>query len=294
MASAERRNVERFQLRREENESVMSTFRALPLGMLGLVMLSLTACGAAPVDSSEAEAMLEEEDLGSTQAALTDEIQVGVIPGRDQLCAPFPGSNEKLRIHLENEHEDNHNLSHSWRGRFESLWMETELIFCSVSSAGFRRPKGDADDSYAVLKLGDKCPSGSKTMSRYFDLEDYPCGKGGPFGGGIIGSDPQCGTKALFGDVAPTTQDDTNVRLQLCVFEGHSGGSSDPFPSLGNVEWGVFGGGGRESDSRGWVYSDDEDDGNNNSVDDNGVDYRAIMETGRNTKLFLHRINRVD
>lgn len=273
----------------------MSRFKALPLGMIGLAMLSLTACGEAPVDSSEAEAMLEDEDLGSQQAALSDDIKIGVIPGRDQKCAPFEGSNEKLQIHLENEHHDNRNTSNPWIGRFESEWMQTELIFCSVSSEGFRRPKGDADDSYAVLKLGDKCPSGSKTVSRYFDLEDEPCGKGGPFGGGIIGSPPQCGTKALYGDVAPTSQDGTNVRLYMCVFEGKSDGAEDPFPNLGNVEWGVFGGSGREnSSSRGWVYSDDEDDDNNNSVDANGVDLRAIMETGRNTKLFTRRVNSVD
>jgi hypothetical protein len=271
----------------------MSMFNALPLGMIGLAMFSVTAC-AAPVDSDEAEALLEEEDLGSAQAALTDEIKVGVIPGRDQMCAPFPGSNAKLQIHLENEHHDNRNISNPWHGRFESMWMETELIFCSVSSEGFRRPKGDADDSYAVLKLGDKCPSGSKTVIRYFDLEDEPCGKGGPFGGGIIGSEPRCGTKAIYGEAAPTTQSDTNVWLHMCVFEGRSDGSSAPFPDLGNVEWGVLGGGGRDGSSFGWVYSDDEDDDNNNKVDADGVDYRAIMETGRNTKLFTRRVNTVD
>jgi hypothetical protein len=269
----------------------MSMFSALPLGVMGLAMLALTACGAAPVDSSEAEAMLDEEEELGVQASALEEVTVGVIPGNNVDCDELSSSSEMVEFDMDNEHHDNRNVWDGWVGRFYSHYAVTKLRFCNVRARDFKNPKGDADDSYAVLKLSATCPSGSKTLIRYFDNEDEPCGASGPIGGGILPGGDTCGTKAIYGDAAPSTQSGTNVFLHMCVFEGKSSGSSNPFPNFGDVEWGVFGGGGKVSSRSGYVYTDDEDDDNNNRVEGDSVNYRAIMEATRNTKLFTRRVN---
>jgi hypothetical protein len=266
-------------------------FKALPLGMIGLAMLSLTACGAAPVDSSEAEAMSNEGDELGVQAAALEEVQVGVIPGTGVDCDEISPSSEMITFYMHDEERDNRNVWDGWVGRSYSHYAVTKLRFCNVRARDFKNPKGDADESYAVLKLSGTCPSGSKTLIRYFDNEDEPCGPSGPIGGGLLPGVDTCGNKAIYGDGAPSTQSDTNVFLHLCVFEGKSNGSTAPFPDFGDAEWGVLGGGGRVSSKSGYVFSDNEDHDNNNRVEGDSVDYRAIMEATRNTKLFMRRAN---
>jgi hypothetical protein len=266
----------------------MSMFRGMPVGEIGVAVLLLTACGAAPVDSSEAEAMLgEEEELGVRAAAL-EEVQVGVLPGNGVDCDEISGSSEMITFYMHDEEYDNSNVWDGWAGRTYSNYAVTKLRFCNVRARDFKNPKGDADDSYAVLKLSATCPSGAKTLIRYFDNEDEPCGSGNIFTG-----EPQCGTKAIYGDGAPSTQDGTNVFLHLCVFEGKSSGTTAPFPDFGDAEWGVLGGGGKVSSKSGYVLTDDEDHDNNNRVEGDSVDYRGIMTATRNTKLFMRRANPV-
>jgi hypothetical protein len=164
---------------------------------------------------------------------------------------------------------------------FNTLTWNTTLRFCKVNGQGFKHLTTSVNDKakfYAVLKLGQTCPNGSSEMTRYFDNED------------------DSNANSSSGPIAPNTMN-SNTRLRFCYF--HAGSSTmASFPSLG-VQYAVF----HDYDvspqpsfviSKRWVYSDDEDDANENSSSPTGttqaIDFARIVGTGANTMIDIARV----
>ena len=254
---------------------VFLTFFISPLTSL------LVACG--PL-AEEGHGGVEPTEVAQSAAARS--VRVGVISPQYEGC-PY---GDDVTIALQNEHSNNDNDNGGYIGGTIVFDKAYKLPFCGVSSAGFKRPRGDWRQSYAVLQLDSQCPAGSKPVQRYFDMEDYPCGSPGP----IITPPPPCGLQRIYGNAAPNRSEGTgNVRMFFCVFEGHDDGSDDPFANL-NHGYGVFGAGPTDGDGTsftGWIRSDDEDEDNRNElVNPEDADLRAILQATRNTYLYFNRI----
>ncbi len=161
---------------------------------------------------------------------------VGVIPDRAGTC---PATTEVV-IYLDNENDGNANARSGHIGAFVSD-TDTRMEFCKVSAAGFRRAAGSvATASYAVLRLGERCPTGSIPVARTHDDED----------------DWNQGWMA--GETGPQVQTN-NTTIWWCLFMGTGTASGlTRFPRQ-TFEYGVLGVSGptwaREA---GWVTTDDE------------------------------------
>jgi len=131
----------------------------------------------------------------------------------------------------------------------------TALDFCRVDGALFRPLTTGADPGqfYAVLKLGDRCPSGSVEVSKTIDNEDRP------------GDTPNL----VLGDPGPNTvlgdpQTGTLTTLIFCYFRAAAPGEGvmGTFPDLG-FPYAVYHRYSGEQPSwviaKRWQFSDDED-----------------------------------
>jgi hypothetical protein len=246
------------------------------ISIVSAVMVAVSGCGSAS-DAEYSASELNDEPTAVTREALGEDAYIGVIPNDPEKgCLGWPATevdtNSEIFIKFDSENEDNANLHNGWIGAFES-GKNMKLTFCRVPAAGFKVPKGDKDDTYAVLKLSDKCPTGSNTLIRYFDCEDDD-GIGRctsfPFNLGPHGPSREVGCG--------------NIELHLCVFEASASGNSRPFPKFtsvsgNNLRYGVLGGGGKPGFGGGFVYSDDEDDSNKNWIEQGNVrDYSAVIQ----------------
>ena len=196
---------------------------------------------------------------------------VGVFS--DGRCgSPEPATDwaEWVTIRLDTEDENNKDETAGWTGMSgRSDGTSMRLDFCRVDGDRFRTYSG----RYGLLKLGTECPGGSTEVTRHFDLED------------------DHNSSWTAGNARPNHVAD-NASLSFCVFPAAGGGAGmSEFPDLG-FPYGVLGH--SIGNATGWVFTDDEDDTNENSLDDPGAaSYgggNPLLEGGRNTRLYLAKV----
>lgn len=198
----------------------------------------------------------------SAQAATA--FDVGLIP----FTRACPIGSERITIRMDDEDDDNNNSHSGFNGAIISN-SNTDLFFCRVDGRSLRafQPSGSGTKiyPYAVLKLNTTCPNDSVEFTRRFDNED------------------EGNNNSHQGQIFPNVSD-SNTTLKFCLF--HLGRTMTSFPSYG-FGYGVF-----SSDlghtQRGFIYTDDEDDSNNNSyvVDSAHREVaQRIISAGSNTTL---------
>ncbi len=192
---------------------------------------------------------------------------VGVIP----MANTCPGNTETLRIHMDNEDDDEESVVQGWVGATTVDGNgNTNFVFCRVDGNRFHSlaAANDVRSNYAVLKLGQSCPEGSVEFSRYFDNED------------------RNNHNSYSGNIYPNIVDN-NSTLRFCLFKG-DGSTATAFPNLG-FEYGVFA---SEhftfTSARGSIYTDDEDRRNANGYEADPAwkwAATAIISEGSNTMM---------
>jgi hypothetical protein len=134
----------------------------------------------------------------------------------------------------------------------------TRLYFCRVDGALFKPMTADPDPNqyYAVLRLGDRCPTGSIEVSKTIDNEDSP----------LPNADGTFTFNGVVGNPGPNSSrpsPGTNTTLYFCYFrQGAPGATMASFPDLG-LRYAVFHRYDGEQPpwvmAKVWRYSNDED-----------------------------------
>lgn len=205
---------------------------------------------------------------------------VGVIPDSSGTCP----TGTEVQIYLDNEDDSPQgNDRAGWIGATVSD-RNTRFVFCRVDGTRFAKLAATGTPNaadYAVLKLGDDCPTGGDEIVRYFDDEDAL------YNEDWISGDAGQNTQSLGG---------TGTAMHLCLFRADVAGG----PTMRNFPgepftYGVFAGPSFVySQGGGWVRTDDEDDSNNDSLRDSrgfylnaDVEYAAtrIFDAETNTTL---------
>lgn len=226
---------------------------------------------------------LETEDLPALAPLDIDEskmagsnFDVGVIAGTASI--PPGVVKAEIRIYMDDEDSGNANNHWGWLGAIQQN-RNTTFRFWKVDGRNFKpfsKPANyDIRSIYAVLKLGDYCPSGSFEISRYFDNED------------------DSNNNSNSGNISPNYQN-KNTRLRFCVFlSGYE--TMNQFPDVAKGRpYGVF----APSDFSkaleiGFMHTDDEDTKNNNSWNGDSWVLREaarIMSGTRNTDMGIARV----
>jgi hypothetical protein len=222
-----------------------------------------------PMDEEDDFLPIDEENVEASSNS-TD-YSVGVIPSNGS-C---PGGTVTLKIRMDDEDDDNENRNGGWKGAISQDHSGTLFQFCKVNGTQFK-PLATTDNSrnyYAVLKLGGSCPLNSYGFSRYFDNED----------------DDNANWSE--GNIHPNTCD-SNTRLYFCLFKFGSS-TMTSFPNLG-MSYGVFAASFfSKAIQVGYVYTDDEDDDNENSYSappSIAPAAKSIISDGSNTTLKLAKV----
>jgi hypothetical protein len=248
-----------------------------------IVCAQLVGCAADVGTAPEDDAQQDEVELGSATQGLVENLDVGVIQGNGVNC---PGNNIELMIGLDTENDDNNNQRSGWVGATTGS-SNTYFHLCRVDGTKFKQVKSaNAADNYAVVKLGTKCPDGSVEFTRYFDANDS-CGN-------WLGGIGACGPYGDYeGNITPNSYGGNygnNLTMLFCMFRASSSAATFNFPNLGSP-YGVFGASGLHGTMEsGWVYTDDEDDSNNNQTWGLTGGSEAFLEAGKNTKLHMARV----
>lgn len=226
---------------------------------------------------------VEDAVYGSDAPAPAPTTDVGVIR---ELGATCPG--DAIKVHLDDEDDDNDNDRFGWMGDVGD-YHNTDLWFCKVSGGAFKALSGAAADPsrrYAVLRLGAQCPNGSVPFERYFDNED-------------VGNENEITVNGISvasaGPNTRSTYDPTGTWLHFCLFDGSTAAQSSmsSFPGLG-FDYGVFAPAdfskavGGWKGGKGFVYTDDEDYDNHNTLSNWSSSVTSIIDPtsdGRNTYL---------
>ena len=206
----------------------------------------------------------------STHVKYHHRYSVGVIPDHIAKC---PLSN-LISIYMDDEDSGNANSHSGWIGATEST-NNTIFHFCRVDGNSLSPAPLLANKSsrYSVLRLSNECPEGSLTEQRYFDNQDG-------------------GNNNWFrGDISPNVSD-RNTRLNFCTYYSNSATSSimKSFPEFG-FPYGVIAPSnfslGKQA---GWIYTDDEDNKNQNSHYFQQPDSHLAFEVGRNTLIRMQKV----
>ena len=246
----------------------------------------------------ETQRLAEGETVATVEQSLVDnQFAVGVIPvgpgGSVEggiYGTTCPADSQLVTIYMDDEDDQNRSGWGEWRlpqdpdtgGLYSFNGWNSPLRFCKVNGQDFHPRTTNINDKanfYAVLKLGISCPNGSTQFTRYFDNED----------------DSNANSRS--GPIAPNVSN-TNTTLVFCFFRSGSVTMSD-FPFLG-IPYAVY------HDFEGaqpFPYnletkskhtSDDEDDGNQNSMSPTGTsayfDFTAIISNGPNTWFDVGRV----
>jgi hypothetical protein len=246
----------------------------------------------------------DQEALGAVSEAVNGASAVGVIPISDDIMgigttcprestSIFSATSELVTIFMDDEDDDNQtkwtdgwvapNNNDPWTA-FYLDGGNTTFRFCRVEGSNFK-PKttlaGDTANFYAVLSLGTNCPTGSSRVRYFIDNEN----------------DQNINSSS--GSIAPNTVGNPNyssTSLYFCVYRS-SATTMAAFPELG-ARYAVF----HTWDvtkQPGWViskhanYTDDEDDGNHNTVTgDAGVvaELRKMVGMGANSSFSMARV----
>lgn len=252
-----------------------------------VLVFAFAACAADPAvqeeDAVEAPAMRGEEisserEIVDVHGALREAVlplgddRIGVIKAANTNCPNF-----EFAHGMDNENHNNNNNRAGWIGATVSN-ANTTFKLCAVPASGFHAIRSDnANDNYAVLKLGVRCPTGSVEYARYFDGEDSNSGT------------------SVWVDSAGNGGGQGNLELHFCLFRA-SPRAPAPYvtwPSIG-VPYGVFGSAGlRGTLEAGNVYTDDEDDSNNDSITGDFAGSEGFLQTrfkNGATRLFMARV----
>jgi hypothetical protein len=241
---------------------------------LGAVMSSLLAGCGAPVEgeSDAADAPHAAEDVGSVQEALGAR-DVGVIPVETNACPA--GTEVSFRLDVEDGEDLVIGCEPGPEGGYISRWVTRDVVwnqapiasymcggnftmrFCRVDGTQFKKLLwANQSTAYAVLQLGSSCPDGGISVGRYMDMEDDD------------------NTNTSSGSLAPSVID-RNANLKFCLFGSTLGGNGpymSSFPLLNGLQYAVF----HDFDlspqqtwvmSKRFIFSDDEDNANENSRD---------------------------
>lgn len=218
-------------------------------------------------------------------SAATKSHSVGIMPtGTNEAC---PTGSTKITISFDDE--DSHNRNEATN--FTALWVlgnNTTHVYCKLSESEslkfFNIGGGEMHfEPYAVLKLGDECPNGGYTVSRYHDTED------------------NSNKNSSTGPISPNVVND-NIRLYFCYYPGEAFDGPAPyhsdFPTIsGFSSYGVFSNNAAQLNAyHGSRLHDDEDNSNSNSLSVPSMPAKArsalsrVMYTGSNTTYYLSRI----
>jgi len=207
---------------------------------------------------------------------------VGVIPAAGS-CPD--DANTRVQYFMDNESYKEESFTRGWTGGITMADSNgnTSFLFCRVDGLRFRNLAASSDDrsNYAVLKLGQDCPPGSKEFTRGFDNEDSNNINHLVAGAFLPNAYGGAGTGGW-------------TKLRFCFFNSDpSAPRMDGFPSLG-FDYGVFATSShRLALSSGQVFTDDEDGGHNTWDPPDAVwkpEATRIISEGLNTNLHTIRV----
>ncbi len=102
---------------------------------------------------------------------------IGVIPETPQCEKPPYAPRPMVQMHMDDEDRRNNNSRSGWIGATSSggntTWRFCRIETLSANSDFRPLPYAAPYGSYAVLQMGLRCPSGSRTIIRYQDNEDW-------------------------------------------------------------------------------------------------------------------------
>ncbi len=232
--------------------------------------MSKTHCPGSEASAPEARGL---KSLGAQD--------VGVIPKKPGVCPP---GSEYIQIYMDDEDRNNANYNWGWVGATQQSSAGTRFGFCRVDGTKFK-PLNDnfwvkdlRAETYAVLKLGSSCPTGSMEFIRYFDNED------------------KNNANSRSGNIWPNASN-SNTTLHFCMFMPSTNFYMGSFPNLG-IEYGVFAASNISSVywlAAGFVHTDDEDRNNANwfSFNNNGnpaLLIHAMVWGGANTDMRIAKV----
>lgn len=158
---------------------------------------------------------------------LRGSIDVGVVPGSDGCEAGL----ERVELKMDDEDDISQQGPLGWVGATRQEDGATVLVFCRVNGRDFKSygvPPGEDAEAlrygYALLKLGDDCPDGSKPFSRYIDNQDKR--RASTFTGyKTIGN-----KNSSWGNIYPNSvENNGNTTLWFCYFPGVNTDDGKPF-----------------------------------------------------------------
>jgi hypothetical protein len=178
---------------------------------------------------------------------------VGVILNNEEDCP----DGKLVNIFLDNEDGDQNNSNDGWIGAIVQE-RNTHFKFCRVDGTklGMLPKPTEGNNHYAVLRLGDSCPSGAFEFSRYHDDQDQP----------------PLSVSWMSGEFGPTEQGlGKGTRLFFCFFPESTSPGIMGLPDYG-FEYGVFANEAfGEAAETGRIYIDDENEDNMNELDTMGL-----------------------
>ncbi|QTE22135.1 hypothetical protein [Polaribacter cellanae] len=209
---------------------------------------------------------------------------VGVF--KDLTCA----GNEELKIFMDCEDSRPTTKTEDWTGdSYADRNKNLTLKFCIVPN-NFVKTNYD----YAILNLTSNVPNSTIRIDRYFDNQDRKNANNSTINGSLTQ-----GWKGY------TLLSGGNYQLSWIMYQKTN--SSQALPSF-NMSYGVLGRFGTNKYNKGYILSDDEDSRNANRCDvynysSSGIKtllpigsqrssiLRNMMTEGRNTKLYLSKVN---
>ena len=147
-------------------------------------------------------------------------------------------------------------------------------MICRVNGQSFRaKITNGISQDYAVLQMGTQCPADSFPFSKYIDNEDDQ------------------NRNQVTGDIQPSRAD-SNSALRFCLFRSAIvRPAMDSWPHLG-MNYSVFGNPVGPNETFGNLYSNDENDDNENRYSvsaDWATSAKRIVTDGRNTNFRVVR-----
>jgi hypothetical protein len=251
-----------------------------PLAALGASLL--IGCGAAPDETGQdgLETEVDAENTGQIQQSLGNPGDVGIIPNG----ASCPAGVHLGIAYMDTEDDNGQTAGTSWKGSWTlGASSGVSMRVCRVPGSWFKPLTTDpnaVNRFYAVLQMGETCPAQSVPFTRNFDNEDDANGN------------------SVTQEIDPSVVN-SNTSLKFCLFRNASSaaGTMSDFPFIfSGMEYGIF----AKSSAppfviqTGSVYTDDEDDGNTNSLTASSANIVAqagtIITPGSNTRMFMTRV----
>jgi hypothetical protein len=197
-------------------------------------------------------------------------------------------SNPHLQVHMDCEDNNPASKQSGWTGgSIVDGNKNIDLVFYITDVSNFTFLK---DYSYAILRLDANLPTGVSSFTRNFDNEDK-----NNVNKAIL---EEIGYMPKYVDSYGPCVFNSNTRLLFYYFPKNSSSSTNTFPYLG-VSYGVLGSFGS---NQGYIYSDDEDKDNKNSMyaqlynrttgtytSSINKNISGIIDVGSNTKLYMSK-----